>query len=98
MLRYKWRRLVPATGPHQGANAIPRRGIPTPTGRCAAPLGTPWMGQANTRGDDVPLRYAAGMVKHSVGRLAIVIKAVEILEHVCDNFCQGVLRHTNSNK
>jgi hypothetical protein len=37
-------------------------------------------------------------VESIVGRLAIVIKAVKILEHVCCNFCQGVLRHTNSNK
>jgi uncharacterized protein YdhG (YjbR/CyaY superfamily) len=35
---------------------------------------------------------------HTVWRLAIVIKAAEILERVCYNFCQGVLRHTNSNK
>ena len=34
----------------------------------------------------------------TVGRLAIVIKAVKILEHVCNHFRQGALRHTNSNK
>jgi uncharacterized protein YdhG (YjbR/CyaY superfamily) len=37
-------------------------------------------------------------MSHPVGGLAIVIKAAEILEHECYNFCQGVLRHTNSNE
>ena len=30
--------------------------------------------------------------------LSYPINAVEICEHVCYNLCQGVLRHTNSNK
>jgi hypothetical protein len=33
---------------------------------------------------------------HHVGRLAIVRKATKILEFVCYDFYQGVLRHTHS--
>jgi uncharacterized protein YdhG (YjbR/CyaY superfamily) len=34
----------------------------------------------------------------AVGHLVVAIKAVKILEYVCDKFCRGVLRHTNSNQ
>jgi uncharacterized protein YdhG (YjbR/CyaY superfamily) len=34
----------------------------------------------------------------TIGRLAIVIKVVKILEHACFNFYQGALWHSNSNK
>jgi uncharacterized protein YdhG (YjbR/CyaY superfamily) len=34
----------------------------------------------------------------AVGGLAIVSQAVDILERMCNHFCQGVLKHTNSNK
>jgi len=42
--------------------------------------------------------FSRQTLTQTVGRLAIVIKAVETLEHVYYNFCQGVLRYTNSNK
>ena len=42
--------------------------------------------------------FSRQTLTQTVGSLAIVIKAVETLEHVYYNFCQGVLRYTNSNK